>query len=162
MSVVFRKTDCPSETEKVGRRLGSLLQAGDIICLEGDLGAGKTCFTRGIAMGLDVDPSYVSSPTFVLAQEYRGRQNVCHMDLYRLSSSSDFYDIGLYEYLEGDNVVIIEWPEVIDNVLASLDRLCVRISAGADPSERTFEFTPYGLRPEAIVEEMNVDADPSH
>jgi len=159
MSVNFSiKTSSPVQTENIGKKLGSLLKPGDIVCLEGDLGAGKTCFTRGIAMGLEVDPSYVSSPTFVLAQEYSGKFKVCHMDLYRLNSSIEFDDIGLYEYLEGDNVVIMEWPQAANDVIFDKDRLCVNITVDQLSLERIFKFTAYGVRSEFIVKEMNADA----
>ncbi|MGQ9809493.1 MAG: tRNA (adenosine(37)-N6)-threonylcarbamoyltransferase complex ATPase subunit type 1 TsaE [Armatimonadota bacterium] len=105
-----RLTRSPDETEHFGRELASRLQPGDVVLLEGGLGAGKTVVVRGIVRGLD-STDHVSSPTFVLVHEYRGRYPVAHADLYRLSGPADLEDLGLDEYLDGRFVVLVEWPE---------------------------------------------------
>jgi tRNA threonylcarbamoyladenosine biosynthesis protein TsaE len=99
------------ETAALGRELGATLSAGDVVLLEGDLGAGKTAFVRGLAEGLGVDPGEVSSPTFTLVQEYRGgRVPLFHADLYRLNESREIDDLGLDEIAE-DGVLAVEWAE---------------------------------------------------
>lgn len=97
-------------TEAAGRQLAESLRPGDVVLLYGDLGAGKTAFTRGIAQGLGIDPADVSSPTFTLIQEYRGRLPLYHVDLYRLEER-EVDDLGLEELVLGDGIVVIEWAE---------------------------------------------------
>lgn len=106
----------PEETEKIGFEFGQAAKKGDIFCLSGDLGAGKTVFTKGFAKGLGVE-DYVTSPTFTLINEYDGRLKLYHFDVYRLSSEDDMYDLGYDEYLFGDGVCLIEWPERIMGLL---------------------------------------------
>ena len=98
------------ETEAVGQRLGATLNAGDVVLLYGDLGAGKTAFTRGLARGLGAAAGDVTSPTFTLVQEYRGRLTLYHVDLYRLDER-EVDDLGLEELVLGEGVVAIEWAE---------------------------------------------------
>ena len=94
----------------MGRALGELAQPGDVILLAGPLGAGKTCLTQGIAMGLGI-PGYVRSPTFVLMARYSGRLTLHHLDLYRIGSSEEAWDLGLDEQVSGDGVCVVEWPD---------------------------------------------------
>lgn len=101
----------PEETRSLGRRLGRLLGPGTVLALHGELGAGKTCFVRGIAHGLGVEESHVVSPTFVLVREYRGRLPLYHIDLYRLAPGREVESLGLEEYLEGEGVSAVEWAE---------------------------------------------------
>ncbi|MEA4882686.1 MAG: tRNA (adenosine(37)-N6)-threonylcarbamoyltransferase complex ATPase subunit type 1 TsaE [Clostridia bacterium] len=143
----------PAETAAIGCGLGRLLDAGDILCLAGRLGAGKTCLARGISSGLGVDPSEVSSPTFVLAQEYRGRVPVYHLDLYRLSSAEDVENAGLDEYFGGNGVAVVEWPEAY-GLLEGYDHLSIRIEPGPDDDSRVLVFRPQGGRYRRILEEM--------
>ncbi len=105
-----RLSRSPAETEEFGRELAARLQPGDVVLLEGGLGAGKTVVARGIVRGLG-SADHVSSPTFVLVHEYRGRCPIAHADLYRLSGPADLEDLGLDDYLDGDFVVLVEWPE---------------------------------------------------
>lgn len=106
------------DTIDAGHRLGSSLMAGDIVLLYGDLGAGKTAFVRGLATGLGIDPDDVTSPTFTLVQEYRGRLTLQHVDLYRLSPV-EVADLGLEDLAEGDAVVAVEWAERLPGQLGS-------------------------------------------
>lgn len=100
-----------AETAAAGRTLAEQLHPGDVILLTGDLGAGKTAFVRGLAEGLGIDSTKVSSPTFTLIQEYRGgRLTLYHVDLYRLSPR-EVDDLGLDELVEGGGVVAVEWPD---------------------------------------------------
>jgi tRNA threonylcarbamoyladenosine biosynthesis protein TsaE len=103
-------TNSELETEAAWARLAGSLHAGDVVLLYGDLGAGKTAFTRGLARGLGIDPADVSSPTFTLIQEYHGRLTLYHVDLYRLDER-EVDDLGLEELVLGDGVVVIEWAE---------------------------------------------------
>jgi len=100
-----------AETLRAGRELAAALGPGDVVLLEGDLGMGKTCFARGVAMGLGVLHDEVRSPTFTLINPYRGRLPVHHLDLYRIEKESDLDELGLEEILEGDGVAIVEWAE---------------------------------------------------
>jgi tRNA threonylcarbamoyladenosine biosynthesis protein TsaE len=99
------------KTEWLGEQLGSQLTEGDIIALVGDLGGGKTWFTKGVAIGLGIDGNSIVSPTFTLVNEYRGRYPLYHIDLYRLNNESQIMALGLDEYLSGGGVVVIEWAD---------------------------------------------------
>ena len=108
----------PDQTRRVGLRLGALLKTGDLICLDGDLGSGKTTLAQAIAEGAGVDErEYVNSPTFAVLHEYGGRIPIYHMDFYRLGSSEDVLALGLDEYLYGDGLALIEWFERAEDVL---------------------------------------------
>lgn len=105
-----------AQTHRLGKRLGELLQAGDVLLLEGNLGAGKTVFAQGVAEGLGItDP--VTSPTFTLIHEYEGRLALYHVDLYRLAGGADAAAIGLEDYLWGEGVTLVEWPDRADALL---------------------------------------------
>ena len=100
----------PEQTQAIGRVLGARAQPGDVVLLVGELGAGKTCLTQGILWGLGVD-EYARSPTFVMINEYDGRLPLYHIDLYRIEADAEIVDLGLDEYLSGDGVCVVEWPE---------------------------------------------------
>jgi tRNA threonylcarbamoyladenosine biosynthesis protein TsaE len=110
MTVSSVTTSTEDETAGVGERLAATLGAGDVVLLYGELGAGKTAFVRGLARGLGAAPDEVSSPTFTLVQEYRGRLVLYHVDLYRLEPR-EVDDLGLEELVSSDGVVAIEWAE---------------------------------------------------
>lgn len=110
------ETYCAEDTYNAGVELGTKLKSGDIVYLNGDMGTGKTEFTKGIAKGLEVE-DYVVSPTFTIVNEYTGRCPLYHFDLYRICDEEEMYDIGFEEYLYGNGVVVIEWPELIKGVL---------------------------------------------
>ena len=99
------------QTIALGERLARNLRKGDIICLEGDLGAGKTTFIKGVAKGLKIASEKVNSPTFVLMNAYQGRLPLYHFDLYRLENTGEIGAIGYEEFLYGDGVSVIEWAE---------------------------------------------------
>jgi tRNA threonylcarbamoyladenosine biosynthesis protein TsaE len=103
-------THSEEETSAAGERLAPRLRPGDVVLLHGDLGAGKTAFVRGLARGLGAPPDEVSSPTFTLVQEYRGRLTLYHVDLYRLQPH-EVEDLGLDELTEAGSVVAVEWAE---------------------------------------------------
>ena len=112
------QTHSPEETQTIGKRIGETLQAGDVVALVGDLGAGKTCLTQGIARGIGIAPQeVVNSPSYTLINEYAGKIPVYHIDLYRLERHGDIVDLGLEEYLEGNGICIIEWADRMANLL---------------------------------------------
>lgn len=104
------RTDSPEETRRLGKDLARLLEPGMVILLEGDLGAGKTALAGGILKGLGIE-DYVTSPTFTLVNEYYSDFSIAHFDLYRLDDPDQLFDIGFDEYLDGEWLVLIEWPE---------------------------------------------------
>ncbi|TKB27575.1 tRNA (adenosine(37)-N6)-threonylcarbamoyltransferase complex ATPase subunit type 1 TsaE [Desulfopila sp. IMCC35006] len=121
-----------SDTEKFGRLLGRLAMPGDVICLNGDLGAGKTALTQAIARGLDVpDNCYVTSPSFALLHEYPGRLPLYHMDFYRLQDVSEVLDLGFDEYFYQQGLTVIEWAGRAIEVLPE-ERLNINIVPNAD------------------------------
>ena len=127
-------TNSPEETEAVGAALGKILTPGAVIAYRGDLGAGKTAFTRGLARGLGyAEP--VTSPTYTIVNEYLGgRMPLFHFDMYRLRSSDDLWDIGWEDYLERGGVCAVEWSENVEDALE--DAICVTIHKTGETSRR--------------------------
>ena len=127
-------THSPEETEKVGEALGWVLTAGAVLAYEGDLGAGKTAFTRGLARGLGATEP-VTSPTYTIVNEYlSGRLPLFHFDMYRLSSADDLWDIGWEDYLDRNGVCAVEWSE---NVREALENpVCIRIEKLGEDARR--------------------------
>ena len=105
------------ETINFGKELAKKLQVGDVICLTGDLGAGKTHFVKGVASYFDIKEEDVNSPTFTLINEYQGRIPIYHFDCYRLESEQEALEIGTEEYFYGDGISIVEWPQKIGNLI---------------------------------------------
>ena len=141
------------QTRSLGRRLGRLMQGGEIIGLVGELGAGKTCFVRGVAEGLDVgEEAWIRSPTFTLINEYHGRLPLYHIDLYRIGSAHELEGLNLREYLYSDGVSLIEWFERLP--MAEVDEwLELRLAYGRG-TQRELVFITHGRRYENIVEKM--------
>lgn len=127
------ETTSPEQTEELGREIGRRLKPGDVLSLDGDLGAGKTVITRGICAGMGLDPSDVQSPTFTIVNEYEGEVPLFHFDTYRLSGEDDFLASGLDEYFYRDGVCVIEWGSVIDGLLPED---AIRIGIFGSGSER--------------------------
>lgn len=124
-------THSADETQALGARLAARLQPGDVLAYYGDLGAGKTALTRGIAQGLGVQDC-VTSPTYTIVNEYlSGRLPLFHFDMYRLSSSEELFDIGWEDYLARGGVCAVEWSENVDDALQD----AVRVSIEKDPDE---------------------------
>jgi tRNA threonylcarbamoyladenosine biosynthesis protein TsaE len=118
MEKLQRRTQNEEETRIIGKCVGSCLSPGQMVALIGDLGAGKTCFTKGLAKGLGVPEEYeITSPTFTLINEYPGRIPLCHVDAYRLEGSRDMADTGFEDFFHGYAVVVIEWAERIRDIL---------------------------------------------
>jgi tRNA threonylcarbamoyladenosine biosynthesis protein TsaE len=141
-------------TEALGRRLAGLLFPGGVVALVGPLGAGKTHLVRAVAEGLGADPQVVSSPTFVLVQEYPARWPVFHFDAYRLQGSGAFFDLGVHEYFESEGVCLVEWA---DRVLDCLPREHLRIALVATgETSRAAEIEGFGPRYEALVAALSL------
>ena len=139
--VTERTTASEEETAALGREVAASLQAGDVVLLYGDLGAGKTAFTKGLAEGLGVSRHEVSSPTFTLMQEYRGgRLPLFHVDLYRLNDPREIEDLGLDE-IAADGVLAIEWAEKLPARLKPSRYIDVTIAHG-DGDRRTILIVP--------------------
>jgi tRNA threonylcarbamoyladenosine biosynthesis protein TsaE len=135
----------PSETESLGEQLGHLLEPGGIVCLYGDLGSGKTVFTKGLARGLGVPREVVvRSPSFILIQQYVGRMPVYHADLYRLENAQDVDDIGLRDVMGGNGVAVIEWADKLEALLPA-ERLDVTLQH-LDEATRLISLTAGGAR----------------
>ena len=127
-------TNSPAETEAVGEALGRVLQPNTVIAYRGDLGAGKTAFTRGLARGLGAGEP-VTSPTYTIVNEYlSGRMPLFHFDMYRLRSSDDLFDIGWDDYLERGGVCAVEWSENVADAME--DALWVTIEKLGDDARR--------------------------
>ena len=127
-------TNSPAETENLGLALGKLLPAGTVLAYRGDLGAGKTAFTRGLARGLGCN-ELVTSPTYTIVNEYLGgRLPLFHFDMYRLRSSEDLWDIGWEDYLERGGVCAVEWSENVADALE--DALTITIEKLGETSRR--------------------------
>ena len=139
------------ETRGVGERLGKALRKGDIVLLSGDLGTGKTCLTQGIGRGLACEGA-VNSPSFVLMNEYVGRETLFHVDLYRMEDIEELDDLGLWDYAER-GVLVIEWPERGAELLPG-DGLVVELRYGDIERQRRFRFLPRGPRGEELVRSL--------
>ncbi|EYE89574.1 ATP-binding protein [Fervidicella metallireducens AeB] len=111
-------TKSPEETYELGIKIGKNLIVGDVISLNGDLGAGKTHLTKGIAEGMGVK-DYITSPTFTIVNEYCGRLPLYHFDVYRIDDIQEMYEIGFDEYLYGNGACIIEWGNIVKELLPS-------------------------------------------
>jgi len=141
------------ETTQLGIQLGNLLNPGDIICLTGDLGTGKTHITKGIAKGLGINDT-ITSPTFTIVNEYEsGRLKLNHFDVYRVSDPDEIYAIGFDDYIFSDAVSIIEWANYIEEILPK-DLLHIKIEKDFPLGEdyRKITLTPYGERYDYIKE----------
>lgn len=141
------------DTTKLGIKLGKLLNAGDIVCLTGDLGVGKTHITKGIAQGLGINDT-ITSPTFTIVNEYEGgRLKLNHFDVYRVNDPDEIYAIGFDDYIFSDAASIIEWANYIEEILPD-DLLHIKIEKDLTKGEnyRKITLTPYGERYNYIKE----------
>ena len=137
-------TNSVEETERLGQRLAAVLRQGAVIAYTGDLGAGKTAFTRGLARGLGVSQP-VTSPTFTIVNEYEGgRLPLFHFDMYRLGSSDELFDIGWEDYLARNGVCAVEWSENVDD---AMEDGCIRVDIrrGGNDSQRHISITGVDL-----------------
>jgi tRNA threonylcarbamoyladenosine biosynthesis protein TsaE len=142
-----------SGTEALGRRLAGLLFPGAVVALIGPLGAGKTHLVRAVALGLGIaDSRAVSSPTFVLIQEYEARLPIYHFDAYRLRSGREFAELGVHEYFDGNGVCLIEWADQVADYLPQ-DHLRITIAITGETGRR-FEVQGFGEKYQALVQAL--------
>jgi tRNA threonylcarbamoyladenosine biosynthesis protein TsaE len=139
------------KTFNIGYKLGTLIRKGDIVCLTGDLGAGKTTMTKAIAKGLKID-EYITSPTFTIVHEYEGREKLYHFDVYRVGSVEEMEDIGYEEYFYSEGVCVIEWANLIEEIIPE-NHLWINIKYGPN-NERIMDMAPTSDHFEKIVEEL--------
>ncbi|MCL4541723.1 MAG: tRNA (adenosine(37)-N6)-threonylcarbamoyltransferase complex ATPase subunit type 1 TsaE [Chloroflexi bacterium] len=156
-TIVSRSAD---DTRRVGIRLATVLSPGSVLLLSGELGAGKTTFTQGVAAGLGIREA-VTSPTFVLAHEFAGRIPLYHLDFYRLKDGRDLQELGFDDYLWGDGICVAEWPERVDSLPD--DALAIHFEVVSD-HERSITVGALGPRHEAMLAsfaERNKEYDPT-
>ncbi len=113
------KSNSVKETQNIAKAFAKELKEGDVICLYGDLGVGKTAFVQGLAKGLGVE-DYIQSPTFTIVNCYDGKLPLYHFDVYRIADCDEMYEIGYEEYVYGDGISVIEWPELIADILPNV------------------------------------------
>ncbi|WP_411677708.1 tRNA (adenosine(37)-N6)-threonylcarbamoyltransferase complex ATPase subunit type 1 TsaE [Caproicibacter sp.] len=128
------KTSSPEETERLGEQIASGLKGGEVLALFGGMGMGKTALTRGIARGLGI-PEGVSSPTFALVHEYKGRVTLYHFDMYRVTSWDDLASTGFFDDLDSGAVLVVEWSENIENALPP-EAVRIHLRRGETDGER--------------------------
>ena len=134
----------PAETSEVGRRVGLACTPGTVLALIGDLGAGKTHFTKGLATGLGIDEKTVTSPTFVLMNEHQGRLRLFHIDAYRLDDPEEAFAAGLLDERQASGVTVVEWADRLDGWLPD-QRIDIRITpVSGDDRGRRIQLTPRG------------------
>lgn len=138
------KSYSPEETEQIAFEFSKILSGGQVITLDGDLGAGKTAFVRGIARGLGISDS-VSSPTFTIVNEYRkGKIPLFHFDIYRITSEEEMYDIGWDDYITQNAVVVVEWASNIDQLFSDDGIIRIEITKDLSVSEDYRQITIKG------------------
>lgn len=151
MKKIFLENE--ESTKKIGEIIGEKLFNGAILCLNGDLGAGKTTLTKSIAKALKIDED-ITSPTFTIVNEYtEGSIPLYHFDVYRIGEPDEMYDIGFDEYINSDGVCIIEWSGIIRDILPK-ERLEINLNYSG--TGREMEIISYGDKYKKIVEEMNI------
>lgn len=144
-----------NDTLALGKKISKLLCKGDIICLFGPLGSGKTVLTKGIAVGLGISRDSVISPTFVLIRQYRGRLSLSHFDLYRIKTQREILALGYEDYLYDEAVSVIEWADRLGCLLPK-ERLDIRLSA-QDSKKRLLKMSAYGSRYRELLEKIDED-----
>lgn len=142
-------TTSTDETFSLGERLGRVLEAHDFVGLDGQLGAGKTLFSRGVASGAGVPLEDVSSPTYSIVQTYSGRLTLHHADLYRLATEADLFATGYFDLLESDAAMLVEWVSQVPGALPD-DALILRLEVPT-PDSRRFVITAVGERSQALL-----------
>jgi tRNA threonylcarbamoyladenosine biosynthesis protein TsaE len=151
---VLMKVICKNEndTEKLAIKISKIINVGDIICLDGDLGAGKTTFAKYLCSNLGVK-GYVTSPSYSIVNEYDGDMKINHFDVYRIFSIEELYEIGYEEYFNSKSITIIEWALKIKELIPE-DSMWIYISLGNDYNERVFDIK--GIHKKINFEEMEI------
>ena len=146
-------SDSERKTLEIGKAIAKNLNKGDIVCLLGDLGSGKTVLTKGIASALGVDKHEVISPTFVLIRQYAGKIPVYHFDLYRLNNPEDILNLGYEEYLYNEGVSVIEWADKLGGLLPQ-EFLKIELRVTGE-KERQLKISARGARYNNLMEKIN-------
>jgi tRNA threonylcarbamoyladenosine biosynthesis protein TsaE len=144
------------QTQRLGRGLGEMAQAGDVFLLTGELGAGKTCLTQGIAWGMGVK-EYAFSPSFVLIREYNGQLPLYHIDFYRLDHIKEIAELGLEEYLYGKGVCVVEWAEKGMSLMPK-EHLLINLKYISD-TQRSINFEPKGQRYTKLMSSLSDEVE---
>ncbi|MGN1385329.1 MAG: tRNA (adenosine(37)-N6)-threonylcarbamoyltransferase complex ATPase subunit type 1 TsaE [Bacillus sp. (in: firmicutes)] len=150
MNEIVFNTYSPEETARIAYKIGQSVTPGTVITLEGDLGAGKTTFTKGLAKGLGIERN-VNSPTFTIIKEYKGRLPLYHMDVYRVEDT--FEDLGFDEYFEGQGVTVVEWAHLIEDQLPS-ELLSIQVVYTGE-NERKIVLVPKGEKYAQLCKEIH-------
>ena len=140
MAETLYTSSCEADTEKIGADFAAGLKGGAVVAMYGDLGAGKTAFVRGMAKGMGID-AHVNSPTFTIVNEYPGKRELIHFDMYRLSSSDELFDIGWEDYLARGAVCAVEWSENVEDAFFG-DEYRVSIEKTGDSSRKISVVSP--------------------
>lgn len=146
----------PEITRNLAKEIGIRLEKGAVIALCGNLGAGKTAFVQGLAEGLDIK-AFITSPTFIIINQYKGRFPLYHIDTYRLKSIDEMYELGYEEFFYGDGVTAIEWAQKIREILPE-EHLYIEFEYIAE-SERKITLIPYGSKYKELVKEVSKTID---
>ena len=149
MSTFKQLSKSENETLKLGQKVAGCLKSGDILCLEGDLGAGKTTFVKGLAQGLNIKMDKVHSPTFTLMNIYDSKLPLFHFDLYRMDDIQEILNIGYEEFLFGDGIAVIEWADKLKELLPQ-EYLKIEFSHAGE-NQRNITITPVGKRYEHLI-----------
>ena len=162
MSQAIWKQPLRSEqaTRHLGETIGRLLRGGEILALIGELGAGKTTLVQGVALGAGIAPEMVSSPTFTFVQEYRGFISLVHVDLYRMQHTQELDNLGLSDYFDDQNTVVIEWADRANSLFLA-DHLLIHLSHHTQQS-RTVTLQATGPRSEALLRQISLSLTPIH
>jgi tRNA threonylcarbamoyladenosine biosynthesis protein TsaE len=152
---VVLQTRNTSGTIQIGKSIGSLLLPGDVVALVGELGTGKTQFIKGLAVGVGIGkPTYISSPSFTLINEYKGKIPFYHIDLFRLRAEKEAEDLGLEEYFQSGGITAIEWADRIPSLLPR-EMLWIQISYTGE-NTRSLEIIGKGKRYEALIDKLRI------
>jgi tRNA threonylcarbamoyladenosine biosynthesis protein TsaE len=143
------------ETLDIGKLISRKLKKGDIVCLFGNLGSGKTVLTKGISLGQGVDKDKVTSPTFVILRQHQGKFPIYHFDLYRLNSPEDILDLGYEEYLFDEGISVIEWADKLGKLLPKEFLKIELLVLGED--QRKIKICPKGIRYKKLLEDIRED-----
>ena len=158
MTEVFKyQSEKEVDTLFLGEKIGDLAENGQIILLSGELGSGKTIMVKGIAEGLNIYKKNVTSPTYNLINEYKGRLTLYHMDLYRLDRREELYDIGFEEYFSRGGIVVIEWPEIAKELIPP-DYLYIKFKI-TDDSKRVLEIKARGNKGKRLKKGLSANVN---
>ena len=155
--VIKYQSENEGDTLYLGKMIGNLTETGQIILLSGDLGSGKTVLVKGLAEGLGIDKKNITSPTYNLINEYEGRFPLYHMDLYRLDRKEELIDIGFEEYLSHEGIIVIEWPEIAQELIPS-DYLYIKFTT-LSKNKRVLELKARGKRGKRLKKGLSADVN---